>query len=84
MVQVSDDDMLAEAPSVMPSTSPSMKLTPRFSFSVDSLLGRKTNECDVIKSEAECGLTRLPGFPDSDHKTDNSDDGHRGRMIFSE
>ena len=74
MVHVSDDDMLAEAPSVMPSTSPSMKLTPRFSFSVDSLLGRKTNECDVIKSEAECGLTRLPGLPDPD----NLENGHRG------
>ena len=35
-----------------------MKMQPRFSFSVDSLLGRKTNESD-IKSECLGGYTDL-------------------------
>ena len=40
-----------------------MKMQPRFSFSVDSLLGRKTNESD-IKSDCLGGFTKIP----SDHR----------------
>ena len=66
-----DDDM-----SVMPSSSPVTKMQPRFSFSVDSLLGRKTNEGDVIRTETGPGL----GHTDlnSDTKTDIGDHRHRG------
>ena len=35
-----------------------MKMQPRFSFSVDSLLGRKTNESD-IKSDCLGGFTKI-------------------------
>ena len=70
----------------MPSSSPVTKMQPRFSFSVDSLLGRKTNEGDVIRTEGRCGLTGL-GLThsdlNSDTKTDNSDDGHRGGIGMS-
>jgi len=41
-----------------------MKMQPRFSFSVDSLLGRKTNEVD-IKSDCLGGFTQI----DSDHRS---------------
>ena len=44
--------------------SSSKKMQPRFSFSVDSLLGRKTNEVD-IKSECLGGFTDLQ---DEDHR----------------
>ena len=43
-----------------------MKMQPRFSFSVDSLLGRKTNEVD-IKSECLGGFTDLTDR-DQDHR----------------
>ena len=46
------------------SSSSSKKMQPRFSFSVDSLLGRKTNEVD-IKSECLGGFTDLQ---DEDHR----------------
>ena len=61
----------------MPSSSPVTKMQPRFSFSVDSLLGRKTNEGDVIRTETGLGL----GHTDlnSDTKTDIGD--HRGGTI---
>ena len=62
----------------MPSSSPVMKMQPRFSFSVDSLLGRKTNEGDVIRAETRCGLTRLDTDLSSDTKTDTQDHRHRG------
>ena len=63
----------------MPSSSPVTKMQPRFSFSVDSLLGRKTNEGDVIRTESRCGLTGL-GDTDlsSDTKTDIPDHRLRG------
>lgn len=48
----------------MASSSSSSTMQPRFSFSVDSLLGRKTNEVD-IKSECLGGFTDLH---DEDHR----------------
>jgi len=42
-------------------------MQPRFSFSVDSLLGRKTNEVD-IKSECLGGFTDLTADRDRDHR----------------
>ena len=67
----------------MPSSSPVTKMQPRFSFSVDSLLGRKTNEGDVIRTESRCGLTGL-GDTDlsSDTKTDITDHRLRGGAII--
>ena len=47
-----------------------MKMQPRFSFSVDSLLGRKTNEAD-IKSECLGGFTQITDTK-SDHRPSGS------------
>jgi len=47
-------------------------MQPRFSFSVDSLLGRKTNEAD-IKSECLGGYTDLQGSP-GDHVDHDRED----------
>ena len=51
-------------------TTTMMKMQPRFSFSVDSLLGRKTNEAD-IKSECLGGFTQITDTK-SDHRPSGS------------
>ena len=71
---------------MMPSSSPVTKMQPRFSFSVDSLLGRKTNEGDVIRTEGRCGLTGL-GLTHSDLNSDTKTDirahRHTGGAVFN-